>query len=76
MLVLSVAMIGVTTLAYILLGGMLAVVWTDVIQLVVYLSGTAIAAVILLGEIPGGWAEVLQLPSRLENFACSTSPGT
>ena len=55
---------------------MLAVVWTDVIQLVVYLSRTAIAAVILLGEIPGGWAEVLQLPSRLENFACSTSPGT
>ena len=59
LLVLSVALIGATTLAYTLLGGMMAVIWTDVIQLVVYLGGTAFAAVILLGEIPGGWAEVV-----------------
>ena len=37
---------------------MTAVIWTDVIQLVVYLVGAVLAAVILLREIPGGWTEV------------------
>ena len=59
LLVLSVGLIGVTTLAYTLLGGMTAVIWSDVIQLVVYMSGAAIAGLILLAEIPGGWAEVM-----------------
>ena len=59
LLVLSVGLIGVTTLAYTLLGGMTAVIWSDVIQLVVYMSGAVVAAFILLTEIPGGWNEVV-----------------
>ena len=50
--------IGVATIIYTYHGGMTAVIWTDVIQLVVYLVGAVIAASILLREIPGGWAEV------------------
>ena len=61
MLVLSVGLIGVTTLVYTLLGGMTAVIWSDVIQLVVYTSGAAIAGAVLLAEIPGGWGEVVAL---------------
>ena len=61
LLVLSVGLIGVTTLAYTLLGGMAAVIWSDVIQLVVYMSGAAIAGLILLTQIPGGWGEVVTL---------------
>ena len=61
LLVLSVGLIGVTTLAYTLLGGMTAVIWSDVIQLVVYMSGAAAAGLILLTEIPGGWGEVVAL---------------
>ena len=61
LLVLSVGLIGVTTLAYTLLGGMTAVIWSDVIQLVVYMSGAVIAGVMLLTEIPGGWSEVVAL---------------
>ena len=60
-LVLSVGLIGVTTLVYTLLGGMTAVIWSDVIQLVVYTSGAAIAGAVLLAEIPGGWGEVVAL---------------
>jgi Na+/proline symporter len=37
---------------------MTAVIWTDVIQLVVYLIGAAAAAAVLLHLIPGGWEEV------------------
>ena len=61
LLVLSVGLIGVTTLAYTLLGGMTAVIWSDVIQLAVYMSGAATAGFILLTEIPGGWGEMMAL---------------
>ncbi len=57
-LIVSVVVIGVATMIYTYHGGMTAVIWTDVIQLVVYVIGALIAAVILLREIPGGWAEV------------------
>jgi solute:Na+ symporter, SSS family len=57
-LILSVVVIGVATIIYTYHGGMTAVIWTDVIQLVVYLIGAAIAAVLLLRLIPGGWSEV------------------
>ena len=40
---------------------MTAVIWSDVIQLVVYTSGAAIAGAVLLAEIPGGWGEVVAL---------------
>lgn len=58
LLVVSIALIGAITLLYTLLGGMLAVIWTDVVQLVVYVGGALVAGIILLGEIPGGWNEV------------------
>ena len=49
---------GVATIAYTYHGGMTAVIWTDVIQLVhLSASAPAIAAVILLRLIPGGWVE-------------------
>lgn len=57
----SVAVMGVTTIVYTYLGGMSAVIWTDVIQLVIYLIGAGMAAWILLDRIPGGWAEVVRV---------------
>ena len=58
LVVVAIGLIGVTTLVYTLLGGMRAVIWTDVIQLTVYVVGSVVAAVILLNAIPGGWTEV------------------
>ena len=57
-LIASVVVIGLATMAYTYYGGMTAVIWTDVIQLAVYVIGAGIAAVVLLQQIPGGWAEV------------------
>ena len=37
---------------------MKAVIWTDVIQTVIYLGGSAIAFFLLLHRIPGGWGQV------------------
>jgi SSS family transporter len=47
------------TLYYTMRGGLRAVIWTDAVQLVVYVGGAAIAAWILLQSLPGGWAGAL-----------------
>ncbi len=49
---------GATTLAYTYFGGMNAVLWTDLVQFVIYVGGALIAFCILLGRLPGGFAEV------------------
>ena len=68
LLVVSVCLIGGTTLAYTLLGGMRAVIWTDVVQLFVYMTGTLIAALMVLNEIPGGWMEVVDAAGPAGKF--------
>jgi SSS family solute:Na+ symporter len=51
----SIALICILTLFYTLEGGMAAVVWTDVLQMALYIIGT-LSAVITIGHIvPGGW---------------------
>jgi SSS family solute:Na+ symporter len=67
-LVASVAVMGLTTIIYTYLGGMSAVIWTDVVQLVIYLVGAGLAAVILLDRIPGGWAEVVRVGRDANKF--------
>ena len=47
------------TLLYTYLGGMKAVIWTDVAQFVLYVAGGLFALASLLQEIPGGWPTVL-----------------
>ncbi len=67
-LVASVLVMGVTTMVYTYLGGMSAVIWTDVIQLVIYLVGAVVAAAILLERIPGGFAEVARVGGAAGKF--------
>jgi SSS family transporter len=55
----SVALVGVTTIVYTFVGGMKAVVWTDVAQFVIYNVGAVVAFFLLLGELPGGWGQLV-----------------
>ena len=57
-LVASVLIMGIATIIYTYEGGMTAVIWTDVIQLVIYLIGAVLAALILIQRVPGGWTEI------------------
>jgi SSS family solute:Na+ symporter len=57
----SVIIITALTLFYTYRGGLTAVIWTDVVQLVIYITGTLMALLIALHAIPGGWAEVSRL---------------
>jgi SSS family solute:Na+ symporter len=49
------------TILYTFEGGMKAVIWTDVAQLLLYLAGSAVTFWALLHKIPGGWNEVTQV---------------
>ena len=67
-LLVSVLLLGLSTIAYTYLGGMTAVLWTDLLGLIVYLGGSVVAAVLLLDLIPGGWTEVVETGSAAGRF--------
>lgn len=54
----SIAIVAALTLVYTFEGGMRAVIWTDVAQFALYLTGSVAAFFLLLHKIPGGWPEV------------------
>src|ERR1700722_8468552 len=58
---LAVLVVIALTVLYTLEGGMKAVIWTDVAQLLLYLTGSAVTFWVLLHRIPGGWSEVTQV---------------
>ncbi len=64
----SIAVIGVSTLAYTFFGGIKAVVWIDVLQFAIYLVAAGVALWLLIREIPGGWSEIWQKGSAAHKF--------
>src|ERR1700723_3175888 len=57
----SILIIALLTLLYTFEGGMRAVIWTDVIQFALYLTGSLAAFLLLLHKIPGGWLEITRV---------------
>ncbi len=54
----AVLILGLLTVLYTYKGGMKAVVWTELVQASIYISG-AIAAILILGHlVPGGWSAI------------------
>ncbi|MEZ5962812.1 MAG: sodium/solute symporter [Planctomycetota bacterium] len=67
----AVAVVGVGTLVYTVFGGMRAVVWTDVVQFVVYMLGAVLAFGLLLADLPQGLSGLLadaRAAGRLQVF--------
>jgi SSS family transporter len=54
----AIAIVTALTLLYTFEGGMAAVIWTDVIQLGIYLTGALVAAYSILRVVPGGWETI------------------
>ena len=54
----SIAIITALTLIYTFEGGLAAVIWTDVIQTVIYVGGTVVGLVTILHLVPGGWPAI------------------
>ena len=57
----SIFIIVCLTLFYTFEGGMTAVIWTDVVQMVLYIAGAVVSLFVILGKIPGGWDHVVQV---------------
>src|SRR4051812_24949953 len=51
----SIVVVGLLTLVYTFEGGIAAVIWTDLVQLVIYVGGSLLAAYMLVTLVPGGW---------------------
>jgi SSS family solute:Na+ symporter len=51
----AIVVVGVVTIIYTYLGGMKAVIWTDLIQFVIKIAGAILAAVFIVKMLPGGW---------------------
>jgi SSS family solute:Na+ symporter len=64
----SIAVILCLTLFYTYEGGMTAVIWTDVVQMFLYVFGAALSLAVILREIPGGWTHVAALASPAGKF--------
>src|ERR1700739_3423102 len=54
----SIAIITALTLIYTFEGGLTAVIWTDVVQTVIYVGGTLVGLATILHFLPGGWMAI------------------
>lgn len=61
--VVSIAIICALTLVYTLEGGMAAVIWTDVVQMGLYVAGTIVSVITLGRLVPGGWVSIHTMAS-------------
>src|SRR5450631_831081 len=64
----SIVLIVLLTLFYTFEGGMTAVIWTDVVQMTLYVAGAVASFVIILGKIPGGWEHVALVAGAAHKF--------
>src|SRR5579859_4830174 len=73
----SIIIVGSLTLVYTFEGGMAAVIWTDLVQLVIYVGGSLLAAVMLVRFVPGGWPAIVsdaQASGKLHVISWSLDP--
>jgi SSS family solute:Na+ symporter len=76
----SIFLIVCLTLFYTFEGGMTAVIWTDVVQMFLYVFGAAVSFFVILQHIPGGWEHVLAVAGpagkfRIFDFQSPLAPG-
>ena len=64
----SIIIVGVLTLIYTFEGGIAAVIWTDLIQLVIYIGGSLLAAYELMHLVPGGWHAIADQAVAVNKF--------
>jgi SSS family solute:Na+ symporter len=66
--VVSILVIVALTLFYTFEGGMTAVIWTDVVQMLLYIGGALGSFFLMLHLIPGGWPHILAVGEAAHKF--------
>jgi SSS family solute:Na+ symporter len=64
----AVTALGVTTIVYTYVGGMRTVLWSDFIQLILYLTGALVAFAAILSRLPGGWDQLIAMGQAAGKF--------
>src|SRR5690349_10307073 len=64
----SIVFIIALTLVYTFEGGMTAVIWTDVVQMSLYVLGAVVSFFVILSHIPGGWSHVVDVAAPIGKF--------
>ena len=65
----SIVLIVLLTLFYTFEGGMTAVIWTDVVQMSLYVVGAIVSFFVILGQIHGGWSHVTAIAAATHKLA-------
>jgi solute:Na+ symporter, SSS family len=63
-----VIVLGVAMILFTMRGGAAAVIWTDVVQMFIYILGAGAVAIALLNRIDGGWGEVVRFGAETGRF--------
>jgi SSS family transporter len=76
----SILLIVALTVFYTFEGGMTAVIWTDVVQMIMYAAGAVLSLVVIIQQAPGGLTHALSIADSLHkfrvfDFASPLSPG-
>jgi SSS family transporter len=64
----SVVVIGASTIVYTFVGGMRAVLWTDLVQFALYIVGAIVAFGLILARLPGGFAQYVSVGEAAGKF--------
>ena len=75
---LAVCIIASIALGYTLVGGIKAVIWTDIIQFLLFIAAAAVAIGTIIYSMPGGWSDftqIAQLHNKFKIIHLSFSPG-
>lgn len=64
----TVVLLGTAMIVYTVRGGAAAVIWTDAVQMFVYIAGAVLVFVALLQRIPGGWDAVVAAGTAAGKF--------
>jgi len=77
----ALGLVATCAMAYTFFGGIRAVMWTDVVQFVIFIGGAWLAFGILLSHIDGGWSGMMAVAraegkDRIFDFSFSLTNGT
>jgi SSS family transporter len=65
----SIILLGVVMIIFTFYGGMEAIIWIEVVQLVIYIGGAVAAAVVLINNIDGGISGAIDIGRQFDKFS-------
>ena len=67
-IVASIVLLGIIMIVFTFYGGIEAVIWVEVVQLVIYIGGAIAAAVVLINNIDGGFSGAVAAGQQFDKF--------